>query len=216
MVEHSAGVSAWLCTTCITVQRLYLLCSLWPMYLGLVLVFFTDKTGTSLMPCATLSLVPFPTSSHSNFSVPKLDCIRLVRVLRHSQQCCLRFKHVHTHARNYRISTVHTYAVNTLQRYVSARRLGFFFPAVGNENGKNVLAIEETHERCEIHQKSMEWIRRMNSAVAVTVTNSDFLQYEIPGRIDCMANTPWKEMLLETWTMWRQYEQSVTSISNSY
>jgi len=60
-----------------------------------------------------------------------------------------------THARNYRISTVHTNVENTLQRYASVRRLGFCF-AVGYENQQNVLSTEETHERCEIKQKSME------------------------------------------------------------
>jgi hypothetical protein len=79
---------------------------------------------------------------------------------------------------------------NTLQRYVSVRRFDFSF-CVGNENRQNVLSIEETHERCEIGQKK-HGVNTTGISV-VTITNSDALQYEIPGRIECMGNRPLKK-----------------------
>jgi hypothetical protein len=57
----------------------------------------------------------------------------------------------------------------------------------------------------------MEWLQRMNSVV--TITNRD-VQYKIPVESSAWQTGPEKK-LLETWTMWRQYEQSVISISNS-
>ena len=168
------------------------------MYLGLV--FFTDilchKTGTGLIPWATLSLVPFPTSSHSNFNVPKL-----LPSLRHSQQCWLRFKHAHTHAHNYRISTIHTHVENTHQRYVSVRRLDFFFCG------------QRKSAECIIHRRNpwTLWNKRKKHGVNAT---DEFCGYDYEQWRSSIWNS-WsnrvhgkqalkKKMLLETRTMWRQ------------
>jgi hypothetical protein len=146
--------------------------------------------------------------SFSHFLPLKFQCTKtwlyicLVRVMRHSQQSWLRFKHAHTHARNYRISTIHTHVENTLQRYVSVRRLDLFF-----------FCGQRKSAECIIHRRNPWTLWNKPKKHGVNTTD-EFCGYDYDKWRSSIRNS-WsnrvhgkqalkKKMLLETWTMWRQ------------